>query len=89
MGRPKGHDAQALTTTKKQLLVALATKETVKGGMKHALMTGKMSLKTPISRNATADMIVAPNTGIKPGMIRVEIKVTEIEIDLTMKRERV
>ena len=55
--------------------------------MKHALMTGKMSLKTPISRNATADMTVAPNTGIKPGMIRVEIEVTEIKIDLTMKRE--
>ena len=55
--------------------------------MKHALMTGKMSLKTPISRNATADVTVAPNTGIKPGVIRVQIKVTEIEIDLTMKRE--
>ena len=54
--------------------------------MKHALMTGKMSLKTPISRNATADVMVAPNTGIKPGMIRVEIEVTEIEIDLPMKR---
>ena len=59
----------------------------MKGGMKHALMTGKMSLKTPISRNATADVMVAPNTGIKPGVIRVETEVTEIETDLTMKRE--
>ena len=55
--------------------------------MKHILMTRRMSLLTPISRNATADMMVAPNTGIKPGMIRVEIEVTEIEIDLTMKRK--
>ena len=55
--------------------------------MKYALMTGKMSLKTPISRNTTADMMVAHNTGIKPGMMRVEIEVTEIEIDLTMMKE--
>ena len=60
---------------------------TVKGGMKHALLTGKMSLKTPISRNATADVMVAHNIGIKPGMMREEIKVMEIEIDLTMKKE--
>ena len=52
-----------------------------------ALMTGKMSLKTPISRNTTADVMVAPNTGVKPGVIRVEIEVTEIKIDLTMKKE--
>ena len=69
--------------------MALAAKETVKGGMKHALMTGKMNLKTPIIRNTKADVTVAPNTGVKPGMIRVEIKVTEIQIDLTMKRESV
>ena len=59
----------------------------MKGGIKHTLMMGKMSLKTPISRNATVDVMAAPNTGVKPGVIRVEIKVTEIEIDLTMKRE--
>ena len=45
--------------------------------MKHALMIGKTSLKTPISRNTTADVMVAPNIGIKPGMIRVEIKVRD------------
>ena len=55
--------------------------------MKHALMTGKTSLKTPISRNATADVTVAHNTGVKPGVMRVEIKVTGIKIDLTMKKE--
>ena len=44
----------------------------MKGGMKHALMTRKMSLKTPIGRNVTAD---------------IEIEVTEMKIDLPMKKE--
>ena len=65
----------------------MATKKTVKGGMEHVLMMGKMSLKTPISRNTTADVTVAPNTSIKPGMIRVEIDITQIKVDLTMKKE--
>ena len=32
-------------------------------------------------------MTVAHSTGIKPGMMRVEIKITEIETDVTMKKE--
>ena len=32
-------------------------------------------------------MTVAHNTGVKPGVMRVEIKITEIKIDLTMMKE--
>ena len=67
--------------------MALATKRTAKGGRKHILMTRKMSLKTLVMKNATADMTVAHSTGVKPGMMRVEIEVTEIETDVTMKKE--
>ena len=67
--------------------MALATRRTAKGGRKHVLMTGEMNLKTLIIRNATADVTVAHNTGTKPGVMRVETKVTEIETDATMKKE--
>ena len=67
--------------------MALATRRTAKGGRKHILMTGEMNLKTLIMRNTTADMTVVHNTGIKPGMMRVETKVTEIKTGITMKKE--
>ena len=38
-------------------------------------------------RNATADVMVAHNTGVTPGVMRVEIEVTEIETDITMRKE--
>ena len=66
-----------LNHNKEQLLAALATRRTAKGGRKHVLMTRKMSLRTPIMRNTTADMMVAHNTGIKPSVMRVETKVTD------------
>ena len=50
-------------------------------------MTGKISLKTLIMRNTTADVTVAHNTGVKPDMMRVEIEVIEIETDVTGDRE--
>ena len=50
-------------------------------------MTGEMHWKTLMMRNATADVTVAHNTGTKPGMMRVETKVTEIETGITMKKE--
>ena len=67
--------------------MALATRRTAKGGRKHILTTREMSLRTPIMRNTTADVMVAHNTGTKPGMMRVETKVTEIETGITMKKE--
>ena len=50
-------------------------------------MTEKMSLKTLIMRNPTAGVTVAHSTGIKPGMMTVEIEVTKIGTDITMKTE--
>ena len=50
-------------------------------------MTREMSLRTLIMRNATADVMVAHNMGIKPGMMRVETEVAEIETDVTMRKE--
>ena len=38
-------------------------------------------------RNAIADVMVAHNTDTKPGMIRVEIEIEEIETDITMRKE--
>ena len=50
-------------------------------------MIEEMSLRTPIMRNATADVTVAHNTGAKPGMIRVETEIKEIKTDITMRKE--
>ena len=50
-------------------------------------MTRETSLKTLIMRNATVGVTVAHSTGIKPGVMRVEIEVTGIETDITMKKE--
>ena len=38
-------------------------------------------------RNITADVMVAHNTGTKPGMMRVGTKIKEIKIDVIMRKE--
>ena len=68
-------------------MAALAAGRTAKSGRKCILMTEEMSLRTLIMRNTTADMTVAHNTDTKPGMIRVETKIKEIETDVTMRKE--
>ena len=50
-------------------------------------MTKGMSLRTLTMKNTTADVTVAQNTGAKPGVMSVETKIKEIEIDITMRKE--
>ena len=40
-------------------------------------------------RNATADMMVGHNTGVKQDMMRVETEVAEIETGITMKKDSI
>ena len=50
-------------------------------------MTREMNLKTCIKRNATADVMVVHNTGVKLDVMSVKTKVTGTKTDVTMKRE--
>ena len=38
-------------------------------------------------RNTTADVMVAHNTGTRPGMMRVGTEIKGIKIDVTMRKE--
>ena len=65
----------------------MATVKTTTDGRKHALIIGRTSLKTPISKSIIADVTVVHNTGIKAGKMEVEIKAAEIKIDPITKKE--